>query len=166
MLAYHDMGRVRRGYGSSEGVCVQWNERGRYSKQSCWTDQEVEKLHQGRHDGIVVRISGRRDLVPVLLELGPHVYYTCVASRDIAKRLAMHLFTTQVRVYGTGRWHREANGQWMLDRFTIGSFDVLNNEPLTAVISELRDRPGSEWPTLEDPWAELNAIRHAPDESA
>jgi hypothetical protein len=121
---------------------------------------------QGSLDGIVVRLGGRKDLVPVLLESGPDVYYTCLASRDIAKRLAMHLFTTQVRVYGTGRWHREANGQWMLDRFTIGSFDVLNDEPLTAVVTALRDLPGSEWPTIEDPWAELDTIRHDPDESA
>lgn len=121
---------------------------------------------QGSLDGTVIRLGGRKDLVPVLLESGPDVYYTCVANRDIAKRLAMHLFTAQVRVYGTGRWHREANGQWTLDRFIIGSFDVLNDEPLTVVVSALRDLPGSEWPTVEDPWAELNAIRHDPDESA
>jgi hypothetical protein len=54
----------------------------------------------------------------------------------------------------------------MLDRFTIRSFEVLNNEPLTAVVSALRDLPGSEWPTIESPSAELNTIRHAPDESA
>jgi hypothetical protein len=121
---------------------------------------------QGSLDGIVVRLGGRKDLVPVLLESGPDVYYTCVASRDIAKQLAVHLFTAQVRVYGTGRWHREENGQWMLDRFTIRSFEILNDEPLTAVVSALRDLPGSEWPTIKDPWAELNAIRHDPDESA
>jgi hypothetical protein len=78
----------------------------------------------------------------------------------------MHLFTAQVRVYGTGRWHHEANGQWTLDRFINGSFDVLNDEPLTVVVSALRDLPGSEWPTIGDPWAELNIIRDDPDESA
>lgn len=122
---------------------------------------------QGSLDGIVVRVGGRRkERARVLLESGPNVYYPCVASREIAKRLAVHLFTTPVRVFGTGRWHREENGQWMLDRFTIRSFEVLNDEPLTAVVSALRDLPGSEWPTIEDPWAELNAIRHDPDEPA
>jgi hypothetical protein len=122
---------------------------------------------QGSLDGTVVRVGGRRkELARVLLESGADVYYTCVASRAIAKQLAMHLFTAQVRVYGTGRWHREENSQWVLDRFTIKSFEVLNDEPLTAVVSALRDLPGSEWPTIEDPWAELNAIRHGPDESA
>jgi hypothetical protein len=53
-------------------------------------------------------IGGRRALVPVLLESGRDVYYTCVASRDTAKQLAVHLFTTQVRVYGTGRMTRDA----------------------------------------------------------
>jgi hypothetical protein len=35
---------------------------------------------QGSLDGIVVRLGGRKDLVPVLLESGPDVYYTCVAK--------------------------------------------------------------------------------------
>jgi hypothetical protein len=122
---------------------------------------------QGSLDGIVVRVGGKRKkFARILLESGPDFYYTCVASREIAKRLAVHLFTTPVRVFGTGRWHREENGQWMLDRFTIRSFEILNDEPLTAVVSALRDLPGSEWPTIKDPWAELNAIRHDPDESA
>jgi hypothetical protein len=120
----------------------------------------AEMVHRPRY------LGGRKDLVPVLLESGPDVYYTCVANRDIAKRLAMHLFTAQVRVYGTGRWHHEANGQWTLDRFIIGSFDVLTDELLTVVVSALRDLPGSECQTIEDPWTELNAIPHDSDESA
>lgn len=85
----------------------------------------LEKRSGCRNGSPSKDLGGRKDLVPVLLESGSDDYYTCVANHDIAKRLAMHLFTAQVRVYGTGLWHREANGQWTLARFIIGSFDVL-----------------------------------------
>jgi hypothetical protein len=119
---------------------------------------------QGSLDGVVIRVGGKNELVPVLLESGPDLHYTCIAHRDVAKRLAPHIFTTSLRVYGTGRWHRDEEGRWILDRFIIGTFDVLSDEPLSPVVAALRSVPGSEWPNLEDPWVELSVIRNDTDE--
>jgi hypothetical protein len=119
---------------------------------------------QGSLDGVVIRLGGRKELVPVLLEAGPDLHYACVAHRDVAKRLAAHIFTTPIRVYGTGRWYRDEEGSWILDRFVIGTFDVLSDEPLSSVVEALRAIPGSEWPSVEDPWVELNALRNDIDE--
>jgi hypothetical protein len=120
---------------------------------------------QGSLDGVVIRVGGKNDPVPVLLEASPDLHYPCLAHRDLAKRLARHIFTTPLRVYGTGRWHRTEEGTWILDRFLIGSFDVLNDEPLSSVVEALRSIPGSEWPSVEDPWGELASLRSEDDES-
>jgi hypothetical protein len=119
---------------------------------------------QGSLDGVVIRLGGTKELVPVHLQSGPGMYMLCFAHRDVAKRLAPHIFTTELRVYGTGRWYRDEDGKWTLERFTISDFAVLNDEPLTAVVTALRAIPGSEWADLEDPWAELSMIRTDPDE--
>jgi hypothetical protein len=120
---------------------------------------------QGSLDGVVIRVGGKNESVPVLLEAGPDLHYTCVAHRDVAKRLAAHIFTTPLRVYGTGRWHRNEEGTWIVERFLIGSFDVLNDEPLSSVVEALRSIPGSEWPSVKDPWGELGSLRSDDDES-
>ena len=62
-------------------------------------------------------------------------------------------------------WLRDENGEWVLERFTISSFEVLRDEPLSAVVARLRDVPGGEWPDLDDPWGELDRIRNGPAEA-
>jgi hypothetical protein len=70
------------------------------------------------------------------------------------------LFTTIVRAKGTGRWHRERDGKWIMDRFTIQSFDPLKVVPLTQAIAKLRAIAGPELERINDPLAELEKIRH------
>jgi hypothetical protein len=135
---------------------------GRYEEEP-WTFGAFNQY--GVLDGILIRIGGRNEMVPVHLQSGEVIYTACEAHRTVAKRLAPHIFTTELRVYGTGRWHRDESGDWILDRFTISDFTVLSDEPLTSVVTALRTIPGSEWPSLKDPWAELGAIRREADES-
>jgi hypothetical protein len=52
-----------------------------------------------------------------------------------------------------------------LERFTAGRFEVLGDEPLTAVVARLRNVRGSEWPDVEDPWGELERERNGADEA-
>jgi len=118
----------------------------------------------GTLDGVVIRLGGRRELVPVHLESGP-VIHTCEARRNVAKLLAEHIFTSELRVKGTGRWLVDEFGTWQLEKFTISDFDVLDTEPLTSVVASLRGVQGSEWERLSDPWAELMKIRNGPMET-
>lgn len=115
-------------------------------------------------DGVVIRLGGIGDLVPVHLEAAS-VRYHCRANRDLAKALGHYLFGPEIRTHGQGRWLRDENGEWVLERFTISSFEVLRDEPLSAVVARLRDVPGGEWPDLDDPWGELDRIRNGPDEA-
>jgi hypothetical protein len=114
----------------------------------------------GAFDGIPIMIGGKTDPVPVHLEEGD-VVHLCYSSREIAKRLAAHLFVSFVRVTGNGRWHRDPDGIWVMDRFTINDFSPLKDEPLEDAVARLRTAAGK--PESEDVISELNKIRHGSD---
>jgi hypothetical protein len=118
----------------------------------------------GTLDGTVIRVGGRGAIVPVHIDAGTTIYSQCEATREVAKRLASHLFTAEVRVTGQGRWHVDESGTWVLNKFTIRDFEVLNGAPLTDVVAALRAASGSDWDAVADPWADLNAVRHEAEE--
>jgi hypothetical protein len=124
-------------------------------------DITFKAVQEDSFDGIVIRIGGRNEFVPVPLQAG-ELTYNCLASRDIARQLAQHIFTTQVRVYGEAHWNRNEVGNWHLERFQIRHFEPLNDEPLSAAVERLRAVPGSGWVTVEHPWLELEELRNGP----
>ena len=109
-------------------------------------------------DGVLIRIGGRDDTVPAHLRYGDTIHL-CNATREMAKRLAVHLYGPPLRVHGNGRWERDADGCWVMKRFSITSFDVLDDAPLAEVVRRLRDVEGSGWKEIEDPAAELRHLR-------
>lgn len=116
---------------------------------------------QGSFDGIPVKVGGLAEMVPIhLQEAGPAaLVHNCVASRDIARAIAVHLFETPIRVHGNGRWRRETSGAWTLVRFVISEFEVLDDAPLDAVVARLRAVQGSGWRNVEHPLASLRDFR-------
>lgn len=115
----------------------------------------------GSFDGVPVKVGGLDELVPIhLQETGPAArVHHCHASREIARRIAAHLFDTPIRVHGTGRWRRADTGEWSLVRFVISDFEVLDDAPLEAVVARLRAVPGSGWRDVEHPLAVLRDLR-------
>ena len=109
-------------------------------------------------DGVLIRIGGRDDTVPAHLRDGETIHL-CNATREMARRLAVHLYGPPLRVQGNGRWERDADGDWVMKRFNITSFDVLDDAPLGEVAQSLRDVEGSGWKEIEDPTAELRHLR-------
>lgn len=114
----------------------------------------------GSFDGIPIMIGGKTDPVPVHLEEGA-IVHLCYSSREIAKQLASHLFVSFVRVTGTGRWHRDPDGIWVMDRFTINDFSSLRDESLAEAVARLRAAAGK--PESEDVNSDLKKIRHGSD---
>ena len=112
----------------------------------------------GALDGVLIRIGGRDDTVPAHLRDGETIHL-CNATRELARRLAVHLYGPPLRVHGNGRWERDADGDWVMKRFNITSFDVLDDAPLGEVAQRLRDVEGSGWKEIEDPTAELRHLR-------
>ena len=113
----------------------------------------------GSIDGVIIRVGGQRKKVPVHLQTRTGFETHCETTRDIAKELGRLIYGPEVRCIGVGRWHRDGTGTWDMRNFTISTFSVLDNRPLTDIVSELHAVDGSGWRELDDPWAELSDIR-------
>ena len=109
-------------------------------------------------DGVLIRVGGWDDTVPVHLQDGENIHI-CNANRDMAKRLGQYLYGPTLRVQGEGRWERAADGQWSMKRFTIRDFRRLDDAPLGEVAEKLREVEGNGWKAVGDPWTELRRLR-------
>lgn len=119
---------------------------------------------RGSLEGMVVRVGGKDETARVILEDHGSHWSNCVTTREIASELGRHLYRGRVRVHGVGRWRRDQDGAWHLDRFRIESFEPLDEASLAETVVRLRAVPGNEWVVLPDLWAALRSLRE--DEGA
>lgn len=98
---------------------------------------------RGSIDGKLIRVGGKTDEVPVLLQRGRIDYANIYTNRATASALGKVLFEP-VRLFGLGRWSRTTKGDWLLDRFKVETFDVLEKDRLSTVVANLRDAMGAE----------------------
>ena len=129
--------------------------RGRSQTQQTWGPVR----QSGELTGVITHIGGKNDPVSVHLQDGAQTFI-CRAKRDIARELRSFLLEPQsVRVSGYSRWHRDDQGHWAMDEFTITSFVPLDLAPISEVLEgELRAVPSS-WLNGSDPLAELRRLR-------
>ena len=66
-----------------------------------------------------------------------------------------------IRVFGIGRWIRDAEGQWLLRKFRLQTFAVLQADDLREAAARLRQVEGSDWGKIDDPLAVLKALMGA-----
>lgn len=113
----------------------------------------------GNLDGTPIEVGGKNDPVSIHLQGRQGEIYFCKASRAIAKEIALHLFSSIIRVEGNGRWKRYASGNWEMINFTIKDFKLLKE---VSLVDELTDwqKIDAEWKKLEDPLRDLDIIRH------
>jgi len=107
--------------------------------------------------GIPIKIGGEQQDVPIHLEDGEENYIV-KAPRWIAKQISAYLFTTVVRIEGSGRWFRNRSGDWELRELYAQSFRALSEGNLKSDISRLRAIPAG-WKDMDDPIGELMALR-------
>lgn len=119
----------------------------------------VTYQQQGEVDGEVIRIGGSKEVVPITLEVEGREISGFHAKRIIAKELAKNIFEP-VRLYGEGRWNRNADGEWNLNHFMVDRFDVLQESTLSKTVIALRSLKG-EW--SKDSLNELLESRHYKD---
>jgi hypothetical protein len=130
---------------------------GREDKQ-----EEYAGIRQyGTLDGEVIRIGGPRQWVPVILQVEDQQIANCYAERRLAKELALHFFEP-VRLFGKGKWNRDAEGTWVLREFIVQSFEALRDAPLSQIVEELR---AIDVPWTQETYNELQVIRHGPPEN-
>lgn len=113
---------------------------------------------QGSIDGIVTGVRGRDDTIHITIQSEGRQISGCEASRTIAKQLGAKLFEP-VRLFGRGKWSRDADGVWTLLYFKIENFEALRDETLTDALIDLRSIP-TEWG--DDAYSLLDMIRQGP----
>jgi hypothetical protein len=109
--------------------------------------------------GIPRAVGGDNDPVPVHIKGAGGQTFFCLAKEDLARKIAVHLFTTVIRAEGMARLERNAAGEWEVNRFIIKDFKPLSDASLRESIEALRAIPAA-WKETEDPLAELRDIRH------
>lgn len=82
----------------------------------------------------------------------------CEMGEAIGHRLAP-FYRSPVRVYGKGRWYRNADGKWELLRFVVDNFDPLDELTLVDAVRKLRAIPNNGLLKLDDPLGEMQKIR-------
>lgn len=112
---------------------------------------------QGHLDGQLIRVGGKDGTKPIHI-MNEDAYYICNANAEVARQLAP-AYEKFVRVYGNGKWFRHTSGKWILDHFTIKTFEFLDESPLSEVVKRLQNIPGNGWKEVEDPLGELASIR-------
>jgi hypothetical protein len=116
---------------------------------------------RGSVDGVLIRLGGRDETIPVLLQDG-EASFSCQTNREVAKRLAPHYLGETLRAHGEGRWVREEDGSWHLLEFYIEDFEVLDDSPLHEVIDKLRAVEGSTWGDNPNAISDLLGLRRDP----
>ena len=126
--------------------------------------QQSRNVNYGPHnqsdtlDGILIRIGGRNDAVPVHLK-DDDTIHVCTATRSMARDLAPHLYGPVLRVHGDARWERNSDSQWLLKRFNIKEFEELEDVSVSEVVDRLRRIEKSNWKNIEDSAGELQRLR-------
>ncbi len=110
----------------------------------------------GSVSGVVLRVGGTGDQIPVLMESEGAQIAGCHTKRDTAKALAHHLFES-VRLSGQGYWMRDSEGDWVLKHFRIDAFEPLESGTLSTALAELRN-VASDWE--DGVYEDLEAMRH------
>lgn len=109
--------------------------------------------------GVPVWVGGRAELSNVDLFDGQREW-KCLASRSKAIAIARHIYTAMLKVSGRGRWRKAPGGDWELERFVIEEFEPTKAVSIEQTSEDLRTIK-ARWKSLEDPLAELAAIRSA-----
>lgn len=113
-------------------------------------------------DGVVIRVGGTRDEIPVHIQTrsntGSSIESHCFATRALAKEFGKHLFGSELRLYGDGKWQRDERGRWLLQKFTITRYEEIDPTTHKEAVAELRAIQTRRW-LVGDPWSDLDELR-------
>ncbi len=112
----------------------------------------------GTLQGVVIRMGGTGEWVPVHLEDLDGTIYMCEAKREKTVALRSYYLGQPIRVSGNGRWARRGEGGWDLENFRISDFEPIHDVSLKETFDRLRSVAG-EWKQIANPLAVLEQMR-------
>ena len=117
---------------------------------------------EGSLDGVLISVSGADQTVHLQLQNRGIKYTGIITNRETARRLAKHMYEP-VRIFGTGRWMRDVDGNWTLRTFRVDRFEPLRTDSLKDAVHQMRKIEGSGWKGMDDPVETLRALRDRSD---
>src|ERR1700733_8008523 len=109
---------------------------------------------EGFIDGIVVRLGGIDDTLPVHIVYEGRIFI-CNASKEIVRQLGPKIWGDPIRAHGKGKWFRNEQGIWEMKYFDIHSVEDLHATTLSDAVKRLREIPDNGLMELKDPLAEM-----------
>lgn len=110
-------------------------------------------------DGVLLRIGGMDKSAHAIIEDKEGNTWNFEVNRELAKGLARHLFGTPIRLKGSGRSHRDGEGNWHYANLKAVEFQVLNQETLAEAVAKIRNLPPDTWKQGIDSIAVLKSLR-------
>lgn len=87
--------------------------------------------------GRLIRLEGAGDTIHVGLDIDGDLTARISIDATVALQIAPY-WHQHVRLSGDGKWKRDENGRWILDRLNAKSFELLDDAPLGEVLDRLR----------------------------
>lgn len=110
-------------------------------------------------DGVLIRIGGKDNTVPVWLKDMDGTIHKCEANSEMARELIKEYLSSPLRVTGQGDWLRGEDGAWTLERFKITAWESLDEKPIADIVNAARNTKGNGWNELDDPIKEHHHMR-------
>lgn len=102
--------------------------------------------------GQIVSVGGRDSTAHAQLQDGDTVHTNLSMTRDIAKQLAPLLYGPLIRLHGSGRFERQADGVWKILTFQVDRFERLDDSSVRDALSDIRSAEGNRLMESEAYW--------------
>jgi hypothetical protein len=102
--------------------------------------------------GQVVSVGGRDSTAHAQLQDGETIHTNLSMTRDVAKQLAPLLYGPVLRLYGSARFERQADGVWKMLNFQVERFEKLDDRSVKEALTGIRNVEGNRLMSNEAYW--------------
>lgn len=94
-------------------------------------------------DGVLVKIGGKDPSAHAILQDGDVFHVGVTMRRELARELAQLLYGPTIRMFGNGRFERQADGVWKMSDFRVDRYERLDDRAIGDALSAIRGVPGN-----------------------
>jgi len=110
-------------------------------------------------DGVVIKIGGRDDTIPVHVQDHDGTIIRCVVKGYTeAKRLAQHYLDKPIRIHGNGKWIRGPAG-WRIESLAIQTWEPVEDFIAEDILARFHRIDNNAWLDHADPVEEWRRVR-------
>jgi hypothetical protein len=92
-------------------------------------------------DGVLVKIGGKDPSAHATLQDGDAFHVGVTMRRELARELAPMLYGPTIRMFGNGRFERQADGVWKMSDFKVDRYELLDERAIGDALAAMRAVP-------------------------